>query len=93
MLPENLIRFVHVTASEQKPFGINEKIKQKMNVIVQLDDSEDQSRSGSEADTSTSFSAMSRSQSSTVRKPSETNSELSESLEDDTLSMFSASSK
>lgn len=41
LLPENLIRFVHVTASEQKPFGINEKIKQKMNVIVQLDDSED----------------------------------------------------
>ena len=33
-LPENLIRFTNVTASEQKPFGINEKIKQKMNVTV-----------------------------------------------------------
>lgn len=63
-----------------------------MNVIVQQDDSEDQS--GSDADTSTSFSAMSRSQSSvTARRSSEVNSELSESLEDDTLSMFSASSK
>lgn len=37
---------------------------------------------------------MSKSQSSvTVRRSSEVNSELSESLEDDTLSMFSASSK
>lgn len=93
-LPEDLIKFASVTASEQKPFGINEKIKQKMNVIVQQDDSDDQSQNDSEAETSTSFSAMSRSQSSvTVRKSSEVNSELSESLEDDTLSMFSASSK
>lgn len=43
VLPETLVQFANMTASEQRPFGINEKIKQKMNVVVLQDDSEDQS--------------------------------------------------